>query len=161
MLAIKTDLGGAPSVREMIRREREAALDAYAHQDAPFEKVVEELQPERKLNQHPIFQVTFEWQAMGNQVEGRSRLGMRSAPVESGTVQFDLTLRVTESGEGMIAVMEYRTDLFYGERIKRMLRHLRGALERIAGDADRSESLGVADAERRRRTSVALGVEPD
>jgi len=140
MLAIKTDLGGAPSVREMIRREREAALDAYAHQDAPFEKVVEELQPERKLNQHPIFQVTFEWQAMGNQVEGRSGLGMRSAPVESGTAQFDLTLRVTESGEGMIAVMEYRTDLFYGERIKRMLRHLRGALERIAGDADQRVS---------------------
>ena len=90
MLAIKTDLGGEPSVREAIGREREAALGAYGHQDVPFEKVVEELQPERDLSRQPIFQVSFAYERAAEERVAAENLRLSGFGVgtHSGEVRF-------------------------------------------------------------------------
>src|SRR5439155_26184250 len=97
-LALKGDFSGDPSFRQMLARVREAALGAYAHQDLPFEKLVDELQPQRSLSHTPIFQVMF---ALQNVPEGAGEIGgltSRGVGVEAVTAKFDLLLALTEIG---------------------------------------------------------------
>src|SRR6266508_2013693 len=137
MLAIKTDLGGEPSIREAISREREASLEAYAHQDVPFEKIVEELQPERDLSRHPIFQVTYVYEKAAEQRVAAENLKLSEFGFELNQVQCDLRLAVVEGARGLAAAIEYCKALFDGVRARRMLWHLRMLLEGMAEDADR------------------------
>ncbi|HEX8275451.1 MAG TPA: amino acid adenylation domain-containing protein, partial [Longimicrobiaceae bacterium] len=128
-LAIRTRLGGGPTFRELLARVREATLEAYAHQDLPFEKLVEELGVERDLGRSPLFPVMF---ALQNAPAGGPRLAgaaLEPVAVESTTAKFDLTLALAESGRGMDGSLEYAADLFERETVARLAEHFRVLLE--------------------------------
>ncbi|MFD2169214.1 amino acid adenylation domain-containing protein [Tumebacillus lipolyticus] len=130
-LVLRTDLSGAPTFRELLARVRQTALEAYAHQEVPFEKLVEELQPDRNLNQSPLFQVMF---ALQNAPKGKldvQGLTLTPEPLDSGTAKFDLTLTVVEDGERLQAELEYNTDLFAAETVERMAGHFVTLLQAI------------------------------
>jgi amino acid adenylation domain-containing protein/FkbM family methyltransferase len=133
-LVLRGDLSGNPSFRELLRRVRECTLGAYAHQDVPFEKLVEELQPERVLNRNPLFQVMLVLQnAPGSGGGGEPG----TWPVGTGTAKFDLTLFVMEGGGNLTGAVEYSTDLFDAERIRRLTGHFQKLLEGVVADAGR------------------------
>jgi amino acid adenylation domain-containing protein len=136
-LALRTDLSGNPTFRELLRRVREVTLGAYAHPDIPFEQLVEELQPERDMSRTPIFQVALAMQNLPRHELELRGLTLRSEPTDSGTAKFDLTLFITEQGAGLRAAMEYCTDLFDAGTVARLLGHFRALLDGIAGDPDR------------------------
>jgi amino acid adenylation domain-containing protein len=136
-LALRLDLSGDPTFRELLQRAREVTLGAYAHQDLPFEKLVEELQPERDLRRTPVFQVAFAYQNMPSHKLELPGLTLRSEPAESGNAKFDLMLYMWQRADGLRAVLEYNTDLFDAGTIIRMLGHFQTLLEGIALDPDR------------------------
>ncbi|HEU4326187.1 MAG TPA: amino acid adenylation domain-containing protein [Roseiflexaceae bacterium] len=134
-LALRTALGGAPSFRELLARVRETTLAAYAHQDIPFEKLVEELQPERDLGHAPVFQVMFTLQHQA--VTGLSLPGLELCleEIDNRTAKFDLTLIMAE-GATLGGTLEYNTDLFEAATIERMLGHFVALLEQVAAGFD-------------------------
>ncbi|MGO9110863.1 MAG: amino acid adenylation domain-containing protein [Thermoguttaceae bacterium] len=148
-LALRTDLSGNPTFRELLAQVRETTLGAYAHQDLPFEKLVDELNPERNLGHSPLFQVMFVQEAP-SELPRIPGLRVSSAAVENHTAKFDLTLAMTADGEGLRGVLEYNTDLFEPGTIQRMLRHFQMLLEGIAADPDQrvSELPLLTEAER-------------
>jgi amino acid adenylation domain-containing protein len=130
-LVLRTDLSGNPSFQELLKRVRAITLDAYAHQDLPFEKLVEELNPERSLSYSPLFQVMFVLQ----NAPGRSPqlLGLKADPVElkAETAKFDLLLSVTEKDGILAGSWNYNTDLFDAATIERMTAHFQTLLAGI------------------------------
>src|SRR5689334_4591622 len=135
-LALRTDLSGDPTFRELVSRVREVALGAYLHQDVPFEKLVEELQPERSLSHSPLFQVVF---ALENTPDFNLQLpGLTISGVdaESETAKFDLRLSLSEIGPELMGTLRYSTDLFEPPTIQRMLAHFKTLLESIANNPD-------------------------
>ncbi|MEH2041209.1 non-ribosomal peptide synthetase [Nostoc sp.] len=136
-LVLRTDLSGNPTFRELLSRVREVALGAYAHQDLPFEKLVEELQPERHLSHTPLFQVMFVLQNTGSQ-EPLTLPGVSLSPlsVEESTAKFDLTLVVQEQKEELVATLEYNTDLFEPATAERMLGHWQTLLESVVANPE-------------------------
>ncbi|MCA1613498.1 MAG: amino acid adenylation domain-containing protein, partial [Acidobacteria bacterium] len=150
-LALRTRLSGRMSFRELLGRVREVCVGAFAHQELPFEKVVEELQPERSTSHLPLFQVVF---ALQNTSDLELELPGVTAEVldtETETSKFDLRLAAQESPEGLTLSMRYSTDLFDAPRIRRMLEHYRNLLEAItAGPVQRISLLPLLnDGERR------------
>ncbi|MGA9118210.1 MAG: amino acid adenylation domain-containing protein, partial [Bacteroidota bacterium] len=135
-LVLRTDLSGDPSVRELIRRVREAALEAYEHQDVPFEKVVEAVKVERDLSRTPLFQVMFVMQNVPGEVLELSGVRLEPMSVETGVSPFDLTVTLTEEGDALAGAMEYNTDLFDRETIAQMVKHFTMLLEEWAGGSD-------------------------
>jgi amino acid adenylation domain-containing protein len=136
-LALRTDVSGDPGFRALLRRVREATLEAYAHQDVPFEKLVDELKTERSLSHPPVFQVMLTLQNAPTTAAAPSLGGVevRPQPVDAGTSRFDLTLILSETGGGGIGGWaEYATALFDPATVERMTRHL-GALLARAVDA--------------------------
>ncbi len=133
-LVLRSDLSGDPTFRELLGRVREVCLGAYAHQEVPFEKIVEELAPERHLNRNPLFQVMFILQNEPAEASEPSGVSLRSLQAGGTATQFDLTLIAAEKGRGLAAALEYQTDLFDGARIRRMLGHLQTLLEGVASD---------------------------
>lgn len=127
-LVLRTDLSGNPTFGQLLQRVRKVSLEAYEHQDLPFEKLVEALQPERDLSHPPLFQVMFTLQ--GSPVDYELS-GLRFHLVEppSGVAKFDLTLEMTETSEGLRSTLEYNTDLFEAETINRMLDHYQVLLD--------------------------------
>src|SRR5437868_5175145 len=117
-LALRGDLSGEPSFRELLSRVREAALGAYAHQDLPFEKLVDEIQPQRSPSHAPIFQVGFTFQ--NTPLESRTLPELRSetVTVEGATAKLDLRLTLSEGRGEIRGAVEYSTDLFDAERIE-------------------------------------------
>jgi amino acid adenylation domain-containing protein len=130
-LALRTDLSGSPTFRELLGRVRETSLGAYAHKDAPFEKLVEELNPQRSLSYTPLFQVMFLLQKEPLRKLVLPGLELEALPVDEGTAKCDVTLCVTEITEGLTTAIEYNTDLFEPETIDRMLEHYEVLLEGI------------------------------
>jgi amino acid adenylation domain-containing protein/non-ribosomal peptide synthase protein (TIGR01720 family)/FkbM family methyltransferase len=132
-LVMRSDLSGEPSIRELIGQVRETALAAYAHQDLPFEKLVQEISPERSLAHTPLCQVVFVLQnAPVESVEIES-LSWRPMSGGTTTAKFDLTLSLEEHDEGLAGTVEYATDLFDPATIDRLIlqyeRLLAAALE--------------------------------
>ncbi|HJS23819.1 MAG TPA: amino acid adenylation domain-containing protein, partial [Pyrinomonadaceae bacterium] len=141
-LVMRTDVSGDPTFRELLERVKETALSAYAHQDLPFEKLVEELQPERNLAHSPLFQVMLVLQnAPGGELElpGLKLSPLNgdsdSAPSEGIAVKFELTVTMFETREGLRGSVSYNRDLFDGTTIERMMRHWTRVLEAVVGDA--------------------------
>lgn len=128
-LALRTDLSGDPPFREVLARVRRVALDAYDHQDLPFERLVEELQPVRDLSRSPVFQVMFTLHNTPTEQLELQNLTLSGVECDIGTAKFDLTLSVSDLGRGLAAVMEYNTDLFEAATIRRMLAHWQVLLE--------------------------------
>ena len=135
-LALRTDLSGNPSFRELLHREREVALDAYAHQDLPFEKLVEEINPPRDLSRTPLFQVMFILQNAPSEEIRLGGLALRPAVVENRTAKFELSLYMTEEKDGFSGFFEYNSDLFEEATIARMLGHFQVLLEAVAANPE-------------------------
>jgi amino acid adenylation domain-containing protein len=133
-LALRTRLGGDPSFTELLERVKEGALAAFAHQDAPFERLVEELQPERSLSYNPIFQVMFSLQNKGNTGFRLGSLDVEALWAGGVSAKFDLTIHLAENAEGLLGLCEYSTDLFEETTIARFLEHYRTLLEAVAED---------------------------
>jgi amino acid adenylation domain-containing protein len=154
-LVLRTDLGGDPSFRELLGRVRETALDAYAHQDMPFDKLVEELQPERDLGRNPLFQVSF--QLFASQIEAAS-LGTSGGPtidLNRGMAIFDVAVNIWDGPEGLSGHIEYSTDLFEAATMARLCEHYRNLLQSIVAAPDtRLSELGMLSAAERHRLLV-------
>jgi amino acid adenylation domain-containing protein len=135
-LALRADLSADPSFRDLLAQVRETTLGAYAHQDLPFEKLVEELAVERSMSYTPIFQVMF---ALQNAPTGAMEIpGVRMAPrdVDRGTAKFDLTLNLEDAGEAMAGAFEYASDLFDRATVGRMAGHYARLLRALVDDPD-------------------------
>jgi amino acid adenylation domain-containing protein len=135
-LVLRTRLSGEPTFRELLKRVREAALGAYEHQDMPFEKLVEELQPERSLSHSPLFQVMLDLQNAPMQALELQGLKLTPLEFDSQTAKFDLSLTMGEAETGLSGLLEYNTDLFDAATIKRMLKNFQTLLSSIAANAD-------------------------
>jgi amino acid adenylation domain-containing protein len=135
-LVLRTDLSGDPSFREVLRRVREVALSAYAHQDLPFERLVEELQPERSLGHQPMFQVVFSLLNAPKASMTFGGLTLSSLELDRGNTKFDLTWFMEEQDGALHGVLEYSTDLFEAPTIVRLVGHFQVLLEGIAADPD-------------------------
>jgi condensation domain-containing protein len=138
-VVLRTDLTGDPTFSELVGRVRETALGAYANQDLPFEKLVEELRPQRTLSHSPLFQVMFDF---GNALIEPLQLrigGLTIAPlhVENGTSKFEMTLFIREMGQQVVGKFEYNTDLFDAATIRRMSSHYQFLLAQVAANPQR------------------------
>ncbi|MBW4543130.1 MAG: amino acid adenylation domain-containing protein [Symplocastrum torsivum CPER-KK1] len=136
-LVLRTELSGNPTFRALLRRVREVTLGAYAHQDLPFEKLVEELQPERNLSYTPLFQVMFVMQDNVS-MSALELSDLTWSPLTSNkdTTDFDLTLYVTEVRGELVGTLEYSTDLFDAATIARMAEHLQTLLSGIVANPE-------------------------
>jgi amino acid adenylation domain-containing protein len=134
-LALRTDLAGRPSFRELLARVRKTALDAYAHQDLPFEAIVADLRPER--SESPLFQVMFVLQGFSPSV--RELPGLTIAPLEVSrqTANFDLTLTLGQGPGGLAGAFVYNLDLFDAPTVARLAEHFVLLLREIVADPDR------------------------
>ena len=135
-LVLRADLSGEPSFRQLLALIRDVALDAYAHQDVPFEMVVEAVQPERSLSQSPLFQVMFTLQNVASEAQVVSDLRIKPVDAHSGTAKFDLTLFMQEQDGRLSGALEFNTDLFDRETIERMAGHFGELLKAIVADPD-------------------------
>jgi surfactin family lipopeptide synthetase A len=137
ILLVKADLSGSPSFRELLQRVRQNALAAFAHPNAPFEKLVEALGVERDLSYHPLTQVMLVL------IEGRPGelqlrgLAVELVDIESTAIENDIVVHVLDTPEGLTGYIDYSTDLFDHETIGRMIGHFQVLLEGVAADADR------------------------
>src|SRR5262245_19228605 len=140
-LVLRVEVRARESFRDLLKRVREVCLGAYGHQDLPFEKLVEELRPERDLSRSPLFQVKLIWQnAAGERLRtedrslGSGRSGMESVS-EMQTARFDLTVAITDlgidGGQELVGTVNYSRDLFEEETIERLMRHYMNVLRGI------------------------------
>ena len=136
MLVLRTKLDGNPGFFELLHRTQTTVLEAIAHQDLPFEKLVEELQPERSASYSPLVQVMF---ALQDELSDNLKLpGLQISqfPVDPGTAKFDLTFTIVKSGPVFNCCAEYNTDLFEPDTVRRMLGHYEKLLESILRNPD-------------------------
>jgi hypothetical protein len=136
MLVLRNDLSGNPSFRELLGRVRVVCLDAYAHQDLPFDQLVEDLLPRRDRSRAPLFSVAFALQNAPLPELKLPGLMLQSMEIASGTAKYDLTLNVMSTSTDIRGALEYNTDLFDAATITRMLDHFQNLLAGIAADAD-------------------------
>ncbi|WP_433527967.1 amino acid adenylation domain-containing protein [Micromonospora sp. CA-263727] len=151
-LTLRMDLTGDPTFRELLSRVRAACLGAYAHQDLPFERLVEELHPRRDLSRSPLFQVSFVFQNI--EVPELDLGGLRVTPytVASATARFDLELQVFDRPDGLGGWFEYNADLFDAATVAQMSRALHRLVEQIIDAPDRPVAkLHLLDEDERRR----------
>ncbi|MBD1822647.1 amino acid adenylation domain-containing protein [Cyanobacteria bacterium FACHB-DQ100] len=145
-LVMRSDLSGNPTFRELLEQVRKVALEAYEHQDLPFEKLVEELDPERDLSRNPLFQVAFALQNAPMQSLELPGLTLEPAPLESASTRFDLEVHLWEPAHGLRSLwrsqaglsgfISYSTDLFDRDRISRLVGHFQTLLERVVANPD-------------------------
>jgi amino acid adenylation domain-containing protein len=133
-LVLRTDLAGDPTFRELLARVRTVTLDAFRHQDVPFEKLVEEIRPERSLSHTPLFQAMLTLQNAPR--EELELPGLRLAPLalEGGTAKFDLLLELTEDASGIAGTLHYRTEMFEAATAERLVGHFQRLLAGTTGD---------------------------
>jgi amino acid adenylation domain-containing protein len=139
-LIFRTRLSEQMTFRELLCQVRETALEAYAHQDLPFEKLVEELQPERSLSHSPVFQVMLDLQNAPMRDLELQGLRLTPLPFDSRMAKFDLILTVGETDGRLSGQLEYNTDLFDAATVRRMARHLEHLLETAVSNADEQVS---------------------
>jgi amino acid adenylation domain-containing protein len=136
-LVLRADLAATPSFAALLDRTRATCLDAYAHQDAPFDQVVDALQPDRDLSRTPLFQVFFALQNLDAPALDLPDLRLEPLDIDSATAKFDISLYMQETNIGPIGAVEYATDLFDPPTIKRLLGHFQILLAGIAAHPER------------------------
>ena len=136
-VALRVPLSGNPTFREVLRRTREAALGAYAHQELPFDKVVEELRVPRDPSYNPVFQVNFRVQS--DDVAPIEFAGVDAAPivVDIGFSRFDLAVELQLDRKGIAGYIEHDRDLFENETVEHLAADLEGLLDQVLTDPDR------------------------
>ena len=137
-LVLRVEVRTRESFQELLKRVREVCLGAYAHQDAPFERLVEELRPERDLSRAPLFQSKLIWQKAspeGLELGGTALGGVGGIAVE--TTQLDLTASILDAEPDLVGVVEYSQDLFEDETIERLVSHYLNVLRGIVEDSER------------------------
>ncbi len=137
-LAMRTSLFENLTFRDLVKRVRNVALGAYAHQDLPFNKLVEELHPERNSKHSPLFQVVFTLENNYSESIEQSSLSKISLETDKKTAKFDMTLCMLEHNGGLEALLEFNTDLFDATTISRMLGHYQVLLEGFTSDPNQS-----------------------
>ncbi|HEV8580106.1 MAG TPA: amino acid adenylation domain-containing protein [Thermoanaerobaculia bacterium] len=137
MLVLRTDLTGDPVFRELLGRARDTALDGFAHGDLPFETLVEELRPDRRLSRDPLFRAALVLQPFGLPAVEEGGVSWAAAERLTGTAKFDLELEIREGAEGLQGRLWYAQDLFDPPTAARLARHLIELLGGIADDPDR------------------------
>jgi amino acid adenylation domain-containing protein len=135
-LVVRTHFSGNPSFKELLGRVREVSLDAFAHQDLPFEKLVEEIQPERSLGHMPLFQVLFALQNVPKSAWKLGSLDLTDFALDKSTSKLDLSLYVGERVEGLSLTFEYSTDLFDTATIERMAANFQTLLEGVVANPE-------------------------
>ncbi|MBD2041488.1 non-ribosomal peptide synthetase [Microcoleus sp. FACHB-672] len=135
-LVLRTNLSGNPTFLELLSRVKEVALGAYAHQDLPFEKLVEELHPERDLSRNPLFQIAFSLQNTPVETLELPGLTLKLFEFDPGTAKLDLEFHLWQDLEGLKGQVVYSTDLFEPATISRMLGHFQILLENIIIDPE-------------------------
>ncbi|TAM66824.1 MAG: amino acid adenylation domain-containing protein [Mycobacterium sp.] len=160
-LVLRVDLGGDPSVAEVLARVRRRSLEAYENQDVPFEVLVERLNPARSLTHHPLVQVMLAWQTEDPAELRLGELQVTAVPVETRTARTDLTFSLFErwSGDGRAAgiggTVEFRTDLFDADSIQALTERLRRVLVAMTDDPGRQlSSIDVLDDDEHARLDV-------
>ncbi|CCK30251.1 amino acid adenylation domain protein [Streptomyces davaonensis JCM 4913] len=134
-LVLRTDVSGDPSFRELLARVRAADLEAYAHQDLPFEQLVEALNPERSLSRQPLFQVMLSLDNNPSAAVAVPGLGVRTRVVRAEVARVDLTLSLSEvDGGGVEGSLEYATDLFEADTAAALMARLVGLLGEAVAD---------------------------
>jgi amino acid adenylation domain-containing protein len=134
MLVLRVDLSGDPTFLELLGRVREAALGAYAHNDLPLGRLIQELQPERDLSRNPLFQVAFVFVEHQDTAIRQPDLMMTKIEADNGTSNFDLMLGIRDKEKDPTLIFEYSTDLFDDATVARMRRNYETLLEGIASD---------------------------
>jgi non-ribosomal peptide synthetase component F len=133
-LVLRTDLSGDPTFRELLKRIRDVTLEAYAYQDLPFDKLIEELHPERDASRNPVFQVMFVLHNNPMPPIELADLTLTALEVDSDQSKLDLTMSMMDRPQGLFGSLEYNTDLFDGETIGRMIQHFQTLLAGIVAD---------------------------
>ena len=133
-LALRTDLSGNPGFRELLRRVREVCLGAYAHQDLPFDRLVEELHVTRDLSRNPLFQVMFVLHNASLRTVELPGSTLSAVEGDIDTAHFDLTLEMADTEQGLKATFVYNTDLFDRGTIARMLENFQTLLVAVVAD---------------------------
>ena len=153
VLVLRTDLSGEPTFRELVGRVREVALQAYANQEVPFEKIVEELRPERDLHRWPLFQVMLNFRNLPKaQVVEAGGVRIEPFPFDPGFIGgLDLSVEITELAEGLHCSFSYDSELFRADTIERMAGHFRTLVQSAVANPDQSIAilLLLTEAERR------------
>ena len=153
-VAIRTDLSGNPRFSDYLKQVRKATLAAFSHQDVPFERVVEELAPERNLSHSPLFQAAFTFQNVRLQPWEVPGLKLTSIDVDSGHTKFDFSLTLVDYDDGIWGRVEYSTDLFTNQTIRRMLAHLQELMKGVcAAPEQRVRAIPMLTVEERRQIS--------
>ncbi len=134
MMVLRADFSDDPTFSELLKRVRRISLDGFAHQDLPLEKLVEVLQPERSLSNNPLFQVVFVLQNQPVPTIEQSDLKITPVAVDSGMVQFDLILSMTEVGNELQGRFSYDIDLFIPATIKQLAKRFQVLLESIVAN---------------------------
>ncbi len=154
-LALRIDCKGDPSFEELLRRNHQIALEAYDHQDLPFEKLVEELNPERSLSYHPLFQVMFALQNASTRSSDFAGLKVSQIPIQTETAKFDLILSMNETDSGLSGELQYNSDIFHESTIERMAENFETLLWGIVAQPEQSiESLPILSAKERHQLLV-------
>ncbi|MBD2494913.1 amino acid adenylation domain-containing protein [Nostoc sp. FACHB-280] len=135
-LVLRNNLSGNPSFREFLHRVREVTLGAYAHQDLPFEMLVEQLQPERDLSRNPLYEVMFVLQNTPSTVEEVAGLTLQTLEFDSGTSQLDIFLSMSEFETGLTGFLEYNTDIFDASTITQFINHFQTLLTNIIANPE-------------------------
>ncbi|GII00831.1 non-ribosomal peptide synthetase/MFS transporter [Planobispora takensis] len=151
MLTMRVDLSGDPTFLELLARVRDLALEAYAHQETPFERVVADLNVARDVSRSPLFQVILAMQNYTGEGGDGDGPGLEGFPLGTWATRFDLELYLSEDAEGLAGLFVYNTDLFEAATVERLTAHLTALLERVAADPSlRTSALDVLGEEERR-----------
>ncbi|MEH2267248.1 MAG: amino acid adenylation domain-containing protein [Nostoc sp.] len=135
-LVLRSDFSDSPTFCQLLKQVREVTLEAYAHQDLPFEKLVEELEPERDLSRHPLFQIGFALQNVPIPAIELSGMTINHRLEHNGTAKFDLFLELFETPDGISGWFEYSTDLFDAATISRIGENFQTLVAGIVANPD-------------------------
>jgi hypothetical protein len=161
-LVLRAELSGELSFRELLGRVREVCLGAYGHQEVPFERLVEELRPERSLSHSPLFQVAFGLDNAPRDELELPGLKLTGIQLEDEVVRFDLTLWMVEDAGDLLGRWTYRTELFDAQRIEQMSRHLETLLQSIVANPDAAvETLEMFTAAEKEQSEIEATVRED